>query len=243
MNSVCFSPISVQTLTVLVDCWFKIEQFLQKMAISSESWSESSFFQWFSRQFSLSAQALCFLVYSSLHLFISVYLSVQDTTPEGILSSCGCSLTLTLTTSIGVLQDAGDTKSWSSVVSLSCACRISLCHRYNYDFGGWATRIIHSSFWVFSTVSITLIKQETISLATGNHSFRLQIEGRLTFSDMTPFVIRTKCMHLLHRLWTKSTHLGKLKALAVSESSLWFLPKHSKHRRHETITVASTDIL
>ena len=50
--------------------------------------------------------------YSSLHLClsswifhyaccISVHLSVQDTTPEGVLSSCGCSPTLTLTTSIG----------------------------------------------------------------------------------------------------------------------------------------------
>ena len=34
MNSVCFSPISVQPLTVVVDCWFKIEEFRNKMAIS-----------------------------------------------------------------------------------------------------------------------------------------------------------------------------------------------------------------
>ena len=38
--------------------------------------------------------------------------SVQDTTPEGILSSCGCFLTLTLTTSIGIWHSAGATKSW-----------------------------------------------------------------------------------------------------------------------------------
>ena len=35
MNSVCFSPISVQPLTVRFDCWFKIEEFPNKMAISS----------------------------------------------------------------------------------------------------------------------------------------------------------------------------------------------------------------
>ena len=98
--------------------------------------------------------------------------SVQDTTPCGVLSLCRCSLTLTLTISIGICYNAGATKSWSSVVSLSCSCRISLCIRSNYDSGGWATRIIHFSLLVFSAVSISMIRQETISLAIRNHSFR-----------------------------------------------------------------------
>ena len=38
--------------------------------------------------------------------------SVQDTIPESVLSSCGCFLTLTLTTSIGIWHSAGATKSW-----------------------------------------------------------------------------------------------------------------------------------
>ena len=38
--------------------------------------------------------------------------AVQNTTPEGVLSKCWCSPTLTLTTSIGIWQGAGVTKSW-----------------------------------------------------------------------------------------------------------------------------------
>ena len=38
--------------------------------------------------------------------------AVQGTTPEDVLSSCGCSLTLTLTTSIGIWRSAGATRSW-----------------------------------------------------------------------------------------------------------------------------------
>ena len=71
--------------------------------------------------------------------------SVQDTTPNGVLSQCGCCLTLTLITSIGIWQGAGATKSWYSLVSLSCSSRISLCIRSNSDSGGCAIRIIHFS--------------------------------------------------------------------------------------------------
>ena len=46
------------------------------------------------------------------------------------------SLTLTLTTSIGIWPSAGATKSWPNVVSLSCPCRISLCMRSDDDSGG-----------------------------------------------------------------------------------------------------------
>ena len=113
----------------------------------------------------------------SIHLFISVYLSVQDTTSEGVPSSCGCSLALTVITLIGIWHSAdvtkgvtspaahrgiwhgaGATKSWFLVLSLSCFCRISLCIRSNYDSGGWATRTIYFSLKVFSTVSISLIR-------------------------------------------------------------------------------------
>ena len=38
--------------------------------------------------------------------------SIQNTTPEGVLSLCWCSLTLTLTTAKGILDGAGVTKSW-----------------------------------------------------------------------------------------------------------------------------------
>jgi hypothetical protein len=45
--------------------------------------------------------------------------SAQNTTEAGVLFKCWCSLTLTLTTSIGIWHSAGATTSWSSVVSLS----------------------------------------------------------------------------------------------------------------------------
>ena len=47
-----------------------------------------------------------------LSLFHSPSLGLQDTTAEGVLSSCGCSLTLTLTTSIDIWRSAGATRSW-----------------------------------------------------------------------------------------------------------------------------------
>ena len=87
---------------------------------------------------------------------------VQNTTPEDILSLCWCSLVLTLTTSMCIWHSAGATKSLSSVLSLFCSSRISLCIWPNYDSGGWATRIIPFSLSVFSTVSINLIRQGTI---------------------------------------------------------------------------------
>ena len=40
--------------------------------------------------------------------------SIKDTTPCGVLSSCGCSLSLTLTTSIGIWHSAGVTKGVTS---------------------------------------------------------------------------------------------------------------------------------
>ena len=99
--------------------------------------------------------------------------SVQDTTPCSVLSSCGCSLPLTLATSIGtwhsagatkgvtrpaaqrgIWHDAGATISWSSLVSWSCSCWISLGIRSNDDSCGWATRIIHCSLLISIQYSV-----------------------------------------------------------------------------------------
>ena len=132
--------------------------------------------------------------------------SVQDTIEEGVLSLCWCSLTLMLTTSIGIWKGVGAMKSWSSVVPLSCSCRISVCMRSNYDSDGWATRIIHFSLVVVNTVSIALIRQETISLAIMNHSFQRLVEGRLTFRDTFPVFIRTKRVNLLQSTGYKILH-------------------------------------
>ena len=50
---------------------------------------------------------------------------VQNTTPEGILSKCWCSLILTLTTSMGIWDGAGAAKSWFLVLQLSCSPPLS----------------------------------------------------------------------------------------------------------------------
>ena len=147
MNSVCFFPISVQLLTVLVDCCSKIEEFPNRMAISSSDfqrqiilsqktdrirdsvlsiWAHSFLFclltclscsvpefhlvpHGFTAPFGRPSAFLEFL--HSLSLFTR---SVQETTPEGVLSSCWCSLILTLTTSIGIWHGAGVTKGVTS---------------------------------------------------------------------------------------------------------------------------------
>ena len=138
MNSVFFSLISVQPLTVLVDCWFKIEESPNKMSIS---WSE------FQQQIILSHKTdrirasvlniwshsflLCLLISSSLSLMhsctvplgstaasleflhsLSLYAFCLRHNSKSVLSSCGCSLALTLTISIGIWHSAGVTKSW-----------------------------------------------------------------------------------------------------------------------------------
>ena len=194
-------------------CWFVVQNriippqngiLLEKLS----SWTEESFFPckmtWFALWRWSSAETVGYSVCASVHLYLSS--TVHETTPEGILSSCGCSLTLTLTTSIGIWHAAGATKSWSSVASLSCSGRISLCIRPNYGSVGRATRIIHFTLLVFSTVPITRIRQETISLAIRTHSFWMQIEDRLTFRDISIVAIRAKRVNLLHRQCTKPTH-------------------------------------
>ena len=230
MNSVCFSPTPVQLLTVLVDCWFEIEEFFNKLAISSSEFQRQIIFSqktdgirasvlniWshsflFSLLISSSLSLMLSCAVPNLHLVplgstalfgrpsasleflhsLSLSMrSVQDTTPEGVLSSCGYSLTLTLTTSVGtwygagvmkgvtshaahkgILRSAGATKSRSSVVLLSYSCRISLYIRSNCSSSGWATRVINFRFLVLSSLFITRIRQETINLVIRSHPFR-----------------------------------------------------------------------
>ena len=132
----------------------------------------------------------------------------------------------------GIWHGAGATKSWSSVVSVRCSCRISLFIPSNDNPGGWATRTIHFSLLAFSTVSITLIQQETISLAIRNHSFRHPMEGRLTFKDITPVVIRTKRLNFLRSTVYKIHWSAKSNPLDVPERSQNHLPKNNKCRAH-----------
>ena len=55
-----------------------------------------------------------FLPFPFISSSLSVCLSVQDTTPEGVLCLCWCFLTLTLTTSIGIWYNADVTKAVTS---------------------------------------------------------------------------------------------------------------------------------
>ena len=98
-----------------------IEEILDKMVISSEDWSESSFFQWFDRQFWPFAQTLCCLVCSSLHLCLSA--SPKHNNARHSLSLLVLTYSDTLTTSIGIWDDAGATRSWlhSATLKKSCA--------------------------------------------------------------------------------------------------------------------------
>ena len=123
---------------------------------------------------------------------------------------------------IGIWHGAGATKSRSSVVSLFCSWRMSLCIRSNYDSGSWTTRIIHFSLLVFSTVSI--------SLAIRNHSFRLQIQGRFRFRDISTVAIRADRVNLLHRLYTESTHQRS-----------WKRSLFRKYHRTIVLTTANTE--
>ena len=94
----------------------------------------------------------------SLHLTITLYLSpvaVQDTTPEGVLSLCWCSLTLTLTTSIGIWHSAGATKSWFLVLQLSCSPTTFLLISISRVEGGWGWVHIGSSESMLRTTIVS----------------------------------------------------------------------------------------
>ena len=72
-----------------------------------------------------------------------------------------------------------------------------------------------SAYW-YSEVSITLIRQETISLAIRNHSFRPPIEGRLIFRDISSVGIRTERVNLLHRPCTEFSLISEIESACRS---------------------------
>ena len=76
MSSVCSSPISVQPLTLLVDCWLRSEEVPKQMAISSaQNSSDKSLFlrklTGFVPQLWIFDRTLSCFVCSSLHLCLS----------------------------------------------------------------------------------------------------------------------------------------------------------------------------
>ena len=114
--------------------------------------------------------------------------------------------------------------------------------RSNHDSGSWATRIIHFSLLVFSTLSITLIRQETISLAIRSHSFCHPIEDRLKFRGTSSVVMQTKRVSLLHRLCTIPTnqHNGKRslfwkdrRTISLNTANIW-----ERRRRLWTVSIS-----
>ena len=103
----------------------------------------------------------CLFISSSLSLEFTLSLcllclclssTVQDTTAGGVLSSCGCSLTLTLTTSMGIWDGAGATK----VVTRLAA------HRGIWYSAGATRSWFHSASW---SKSFALIKRSLNSTA------------------------------------------------------------------------------
>jgi hypothetical protein len=92
-------------------------------------------------------------------------------------------------------------------------------------------------------VSITLIHQETISLAIRNQTFRHPVEGRLIFRDISPVFTRTKRVNLSQATVQQVHSSAEFKALAVQERSQKYLPNNSKYKRHKTMTVTSIIIL
>ena len=199
------------------------------------SWTGKSFFpwqlNWSSAQLSLFTLTLEYFPWSSLPWFHCAFwsafgllrkflhsvtpphyacciplCSVQDTTPEGVLCSCGCSLTLALTTSTGVCHSAVATKSWFSVVSMSCSWQISLLVFDPTII--LAVELLESflsadQYWI-QCPFLWFGKKPSV-LVSGTISFWHPIEGRLTFRDRSSAVIRTQRVSLLHRRCTKFT--------------------------------------
>ena len=253
MNSLCFSvPLFNRWLFLLI-AGLKLKNSLRKWQSPPQNSSDKSFFlgklTGFVPQFWIFDHTLSCVICSSLHLCLSSSVAqfqsststsleflhplslstcfVQDTTPAGVLSSCGC-------------HEKSDQSRSSQGYMAWCGCHdiliqrgitvlflanVSLYIRPNYDSGGWASRIIHFSLLVFSTEFTTLIWQETISLAIRNYSFRPQMEGRLTCRDISPVVIPTKRMHLLHRSCKNSTHYwdGKRSLFRKDRRSIFLL--------------------
>ena len=110
------------------------------------SWIEERFFPsrmtWFALQWWSLAQTLGYIVRWSGHRCLSS--TVQDTTREGVLSQCWCSLILTLTTSIGIWHGAGATKGVTSPAA----------HRGIWHGAGARKSWVHSPRWSKSFVVI-----------------------------------------------------------------------------------------
>ena len=89
-------------------------------------------------------------------------------------------------------------------------------------------------------MSIALIRQKIISLAIRNYSFRHPLEGRLTFRDISPVVIRTKRVNLLHRLCTKPTQWrNQTRSLVRKDRGSIFLTTANKEGRRQWLWQAS----
>ena len=124
--------------TVIIASSIKIEEFLHKMAsLRKIEVNNPSFYQKRLDLAVTSSQLLRLFAGLPIHRFISVYLSFHDTTPEGILSSCGCSLTLTISASIGIWHSAGATKGVTSPAA----------HRGIWHSAGVTRSWFHSPSW------------------------------------------------------------------------------------------------
>ena len=182
----------------------------------------------------------------SIHLFISSSLSICQSQAQlqKAFSLHAGALSLWHSPPLrGLWDGAGATKSWFLVLQLFCSCRTSLCVRPDSDTCGWASRIIHFSLSVFSAMSISLIRQEIISLAIRNHLFRHAIEGKLKSSDISPVVKQAKSVNSLQSAVHQIHSLMKSIALAVQGRLPKHLPNNRKYMRQETMTVTSIDTL
>ena len=116
----------------------QIEEFLHKIAISPENWSESSFFQWkmtwFSHQISTFAH--------------NPWWSVQDTTLEGVICTCWCSLTLPVTTSKGIWYAVGVTKGVTSPAAYRGIWHVAGATRSWLYSQSWSKSFAGSSLFV-----------------------------------------------------------------------------------------------
>ena len=194
---------------------------------------------------------------------VSLPAAVPNTIPEGVLSQCWCHKRSDQPrSSQGYMAWCGchersDQSRSSQGYMAWCGCHeiliergitvLFLSHFSLYPIRQWFW------WWSYPSHSLQLISVQysfhhsdpakNISLAIINHWFRHPIDGRLAFRDTSPVAIRTKCMHLLHRLCSKSPSSAKSNALAVLEISQKALPNNSKYRSHETTTVTIIDIL
>ena len=242
MNSFCFSPISVQPLTVFVICWFKIEEFPNKMAISSAQNSrDKPFFlrklTGFLPQFWIVDHTLSCFVCSSLHLCLSCTVAqFQSST----WFHCGLPWISSFTLPLYPFCPRHNSRKRSLfvwVLSHSnnpylnrhmtwCGCHEILIERgiTVRFFLTFSLYLIQRWFWwlSYSNQSFQLIsiqrsvRQETTSLTIRNHSFRPPMEGRLTLSDISPVVIRTSLWIYCNWKCTEFSLIGEIESARCS---------------------------